>query len=147
MTRPPTRLVFVYGTLRRGEVRDINRLQPTPRWVGQGSVAGLLYDLGDYPGLLLTPDASDSRVHGEVYDVAPELERQLDVIEEVWPQSTGEYVRREVPVWMDVEPGNRDLGHPQELICLLYEISPDRITRKPVIAHGDWVRRVSSRAP
>lgn len=148
MTSPLLRFVFVYGTLRRGEVRDINRLRPTPRWVGRGSVAGVLYDLGEYPGLLLqSPEAPHGRVHGEVYEVAAELERQLDVIEEVWPQSTGEYVRREVPVRMDREAGSSGPACPPELTCLLYEIAPDRAAGKPVITSGDWVSRVPSRAP
>ncbi len=34
--------VFVYGTLRRGEVNDITRLRPAPRFVGDAHVAGLL---------------------------------------------------------------------------------------------------------
>ena len=38
--------VFVYGTLRRGEANDINRLRPPPRYLGQARTRGTLYALG-----------------------------------------------------------------------------------------------------
>ena len=50
---PATRYVFVYGTLRRGGSNDITRLVPSPRWVGTAQVAGQMYNLGAYPGLVL----------------------------------------------------------------------------------------------
>ncbi len=152
MSALQSRHVFVYGTLRRGEVRDINRLQPAPRWVGQGRVAGVLYDLGSYPGLVLqppgempsnTPSAASHGPHvvGEVYSITPELERQLDAIEEVWPQQTGEYIRREVPVMMTREATAAADAFPQVLVCLLYEIAAGHTVGKPRVASGDWVRR------
>jgi len=129
MTPPATRYVFVYGTLRKGEERDINRLRPAPQWVGRAQVAGVMHHLGSYPGLVL---GGTGVVRGEVYAVSPELERVLDEIEEVWPQQTGEYTRREVMVQLDTTPA-------RELLCVLYEISPERTRGKPVIASGDWV--------
>ncbi|MBA3594271.1 MAG: gamma-glutamylcyclotransferase [Polaromonas sp.] len=132
MTTLAPRHVFVYGTLRRGDVRDITRLQPAPQFVGVGSVAGLLYDLGPYPGLLL---GGEGRVTGEVYAISAELERLLDEIEEVWPQQSNEYFKREVAVRMDTAPTG---GGPA---CLVYEINPDRLAGCPVIAGGDWRRR------
>jgi len=144
------RHVFVYGTLRRGEERDINRLQPAPRWVGQASVAGTLHHLGSYPGLVL---GGQALVRGEVYEISLELERQLDEIEEVWPQPSGEYIRREVPVALDHSPADQSdhqaahqAASPQQtepgtVICLLYELAPGRARDKPVIAGGDWTQR------
>ena len=129
MTAPATRHVFVYGTLRKGEERDINRLRPAPQWVGRAQVAGVMHHLGSYPGLVL---GGTGVVRGEVYAVSPELERVLDEIEEVWPQQTGEYTKREVMVQLDTTPA-------RELLCVLYEISPERTRGKPVIASGDWV--------
>ncbi|SDM74026.1 gamma-glutamylcyclotransferase [Polaromonas sp. JS666] len=129
MTPSATRHVFVYGTLRKGEERDINRLRPAPQWVGRAQVAGVLHHLGSYPGLVL---GGTGVVHGEVYAVSPELERVLDEIEEVWPQQTGEYTKCEVAVQLDTMP-------PRELLCVLYEISLERTRGKPVIAGGDWV--------
>ncbi len=158
MSPQPLRHVFVYGTLRRGEERDINRLQPAPRWVGQASVAGTLHHLGAYPGLVL---GGRGLVRGEVYEISPELERQLDEIEEVWPQQSGEYIRREVLVALDPPPDHRppdeladQSGHhlsqprqdgPGTVVCLLYEIAPGRIHGKPVIVGGDWTQARAER--
>lgn len=132
MPASATRHVFVYGTLRRGDVRDITRLQPSPQFAGMGSVAGVLYDLGPYPGLVL---GGEGRVLGEVYAISAELERQLDEIEEVWPQQTGEYSKREVAVRLD---GAASSTGP---VCLVYEINAARLAGCPVISGGDWRHR------
>ena len=130
-SRPSTqaeRHVFVYGTLRRGQANDINRLQPAPRYLGPARLRGTLYDLGPYPGVLL---GGAGEVQGEVYVVTPALERQLDVIEEVAPVPSGEYRRRCV----EVEVAG------QRLRCLVYEIDPQRVQGRAVIASGDWAQR------
>ena len=120
------RYVFVYGTLRRGEVRDINLLQPAPIFIGNSQVNGTLHDLGSYPGVRL---GGGQWVQGEVYQITPELERQLDDIEEVWPQQTGEYVRREVVVPCAGVA----------LTCLVYEVAEVRTQGCSEIESGDWV--------
>ena len=129
MPRPALRHVFVYGTLRQGEARDITRLLPAPRWVGRACVPGVLYHLGAYPGLTL--DAQGS-VHGEVYEISPELESLLDEIEEVWPQQSGEYCKRQRLVQLEETV--------EDIVCMVYEIALDRIHGMPVIGCGDWVR-------
>lgn len=120
--------VFVYGTLRRGEQRDINRLLPAPVFMGDGEISGTLYDLGSYPGLRL---GGTQWVQGEVYQIAPELERQLDEIEEVWPQPNGEYAKTTVVVHCAGAV----------LTCLIYEVTVARFRGCPVIASGDWLNR------
>jgi len=141
MTEKPAcnaRLVFVYGTLRRGGANDITRLQPAPAWVGLARVNAVMYHLGHYPGVLL---GGRAQVVGEVYQISPALERQLDVIEEVWPQPTGEYVKREV--WVEPWPG---LALPAREVavagwrCLMDEVNPARAVGCPVIADGDWIK-------
>lgn len=132
--QPAPRHVFVYGTLRRGDVRDINRLIPPPRFVGFASTPGQLYHLGSYPGIVL---GGETTVFGEVYAITPALERVLDEIEEVWPQDTGEYRKRDVVVRM-ASPSPE-----ATLVCLLYEIAPARVIGKMVIEEGDWVRHVA----
>ena len=122
------RYVFVYGTLRNGQERDIHRLQPKPVFVGDGQINGTLYDLGSYPGVRL---GGLEWVQGEVYQITLELERQLDEIEEVWPQQTGEYAKREVVV--------QCAG--QALTCLVYEVSEVHAQCPAVIESGDWVNR------
>ena len=122
------RCVFVYGTLREGQERDINRLKPAPVFLSNGQINGILYDLGSYPGVRL---GGVRWVKGEVYHIIPELERQLDEIEEVWPNQTGEYARCEVLV--------QCAG--QEVNCLVYEVAWQRTQGRAVISSGDWVNR------
>ena len=129
-TREPIRYVFVYGTLRSGQERDINRLQPTPLVIGNAQVKGTLYNLGSYPGLRLK---GEQLVQGEVYQITPELERQLDEIEEVWPQPNGEYAKREITL----------ACQGVELTCLVYEVSDARSQGCGVIESGDWVKSCS----
>ncbi len=120
--------VFVYGTLRYGEVNDINRLQPAPRPVGLARIRGALYDLGPYPGVVL---GAEGWVEGEVYVITPELEALLDRIEEVAPVPSGEYQRRHVEV---------DING-QHLRCLVYEIAAQRVAGRPRITSGNWRQR------
>lgn len=148
MSLSSARLVFVYGTLRSGEPRDINLLRPAPRWVGQGSLPGILYDLGAYPGMRLI--AGCDVVRGEVYAISAELERQLDEIEDVWPQQSGEYAKREVVLRLDrpslpssVFNFSKD---EVQVSCLVYEIAPERTRGRPVIASGDWVQHRMTKA-
>ena len=66
--------LFTYGTLTSGDAA--NRLLQGCERVGQGVVRGTLYDLGDYPALLL---GGDDSVPGVVWrcpaDRLPELDR------------------------------------------------------------------------
>ncbi|MCJ0763731.1 gamma-glutamylcyclotransferase family protein [Variovorax terrae] len=122
----PPRHVFVYGTLRRGGDNDMTRLAPAPRFVGAATIQGVMYHLGRYPGVTL---GGARAVQGEVYEIEPALERVLDEIEELSPLPSSEYFKRIVPVqvmgrWLD---------------CIVYEINPDHVHGRPVIAGGDWV--------
>jgi len=123
---PTARHVFVYGTLRRGGSNDISRFSPAPQHVGDGEIAGTLFDLGAYPGAVL---GGEGRIRGEVYRVTRAVEAQLDVLEEVKPDGSGEYIRREVMV----KVAGRLID------CLVYEIHPSRTAGKPIIASGDWM--------
>ncbi len=123
-----TRHVFVYGTLRRGERNDIARYRPLPLFVGTASVDGRLYDLGAYPGIVL---GEGGRVVGEVYRITAQVEAELDVLEEVKADGSGEYRKEDVLV---VVGG-------QALHCLVYEIHPERLVGRCVIASGDWRAR------
>ncbi|KAF0137125.1 MAG: AIG2 family protein [Rhodospirillaceae bacterium] len=127
MTGSDTRHVFVYGTLRRGEVNDITRLQPAPRYLGIASIPGEMYHLGDYPGVVL---GGSGRVQGEVFAIVAELEHQLDAIETIEPAHCSEYVRRQV----ELRVGDRTLQ------CLVYEVRPHCVRGRPRIVDGDWVR-------
>ena len=121
------RHVFVYGTLRRGDDNDITRLSPAPHWVGEARIRGTMYHFGRYPGVVL---GGSAEVTGEVYEISPALERVLDEIEELYPQQTNEYFKREIRV----QVAGRSLE------CIVYEINPALLEGKPVISGGDWVR-------
>jgi gamma-glutamylcyclotransferase (GGCT)/AIG2-like uncharacterized protein YtfP len=127
---PAPRHVFVYGTLRAGGSNDIARYRPPPEHVGDGTVAGTLYDLGAYPGAVLGGEVC---IRGEVYRITPAVEAELDRLEGVADDDSGEYIKRERAVVVDG----------QTLACLVYEIHPDRVKGRPVIASGDWFRRDS----
>ncbi|MEJ7688367.1 MAG: gamma-glutamylcyclotransferase family protein [Variovorax sp.] len=130
--RAAARHVFVYGTLRKGERNDITRYLPMPRHVADGHIAGTLYDLGSYPGVVL---GGPGRVAGEIYAIASNVEAQLDLLEEVQPDGSGEYIKREVAVTVGDD----------RLACLVYEIHPGRIEGRTVVAGGDWRARIPQR--
>jgi gamma-glutamylcyclotransferase (GGCT)/AIG2-like uncharacterized protein YtfP len=119
-------LVFVYGTLRVGQLNDINLKTPQPLFVGMAKVKGQLYSRGWYPGIRL---GGDQWVVGEVYDISPELLAQLDVLEEVAPVPSGEYQRLNTLV----------LCGEKQLLCEIYELSTDFAKRSQVLDQGNWL--------
>jgi gamma-glutamylcyclotransferase (GGCT)/AIG2-like uncharacterized protein YtfP len=64
--RPPR--LFVYGTLRRDPSHQMfHLLAKYGRFVGDATVSGHLFDLGEYPGMVTSDDSG--RVVGELYEV------------------------------------------------------------------------------
>ncbi len=62
--------LFVYGTLRRVSPHPMARfLAERARFIGEATVAGRLYDLGHYPGML-EADAAADLVMGDVYELS-----------------------------------------------------------------------------
>lgn len=129
----PLRHVFVYGTLRRGGINDINRLHPPPRFVGAAQVRGALYRLGAYPGMTL---GGNEWVQGEVYAIDPALEPALDEIEDLGAHPTDEYVKRQISV---------NVGG-QCLECLVYEINPRYAIPALRVKEGDWMKAIATAA-
>lgn len=76
-------LVFVYGTLTRDSGNDTSLfLAQNAFCSGQGFVRGRLYNLGSYPGMVLS-EAPDETVRGELYEIAGERrEAVLDRLDE-----------------------------------------------------------------
>ena len=95
-------LLFVYGSLLSRVRHPMGaRLRREARLLGEGTIAGRLYSLGRYPGLVETAGGSH-RVHGEVYDLkrpAPTL-AWLDSYEGIVPgkRERSPYERVERPV-------------------------------------------------
>ncbi len=116
------RYLFIYGTLlpeyAPGEIAGtVNRLS----CLGEASVPGRLYDLGEYPGAVLDPSAK-TKIFGRVYELPDEADtlRALDSHEEFYPNDLGKslFVRKRatvtlnnsesLPCWVYVY--NRDIG-------------------------------------
>jgi gamma-glutamylcyclotransferase (GGCT)/AIG2-like uncharacterized protein YtfP len=67
MNRPGN--LFVYGSLRPEVKNKWSRfLSESGKRIGSCSAPGILYDLGDYPALVLSVDGGD-RVQGETYEI------------------------------------------------------------------------------
>lgn len=124
-------LVFVYGTLRRGGLRAMPAVFPGAKLVGTATVRGRLYDLGEYPGLLL--GASASRVAGEVYEVDDETLGEMDAVE-----ASDDYRRRRVEVSLDAGVSSA---------CWVYvgEREPEFYSRHSLIASGDWIAHAATK--
>jgi gamma-glutamylcyclotransferase (GGCT)/AIG2-like uncharacterized protein YtfP len=115
-------LVFVYGTLRRGDARAMSIRFPDSKFIADAKVSGSLYDLGAYPGLLL--NESDSLVVGEVYEVDDEILKRLDDFE-----ASSNYRRKQFEI---------SLGASRKL-CWTYEPEPEFYSLRTLITSGDWI--------
>jgi gamma-glutamylcyclotransferase (GGCT)/AIG2-like uncharacterized protein YtfP len=130
--------VFVYGTLRAGEINDIAEAAARhdiaePTLLGEATVRGHLFDFGTYPGLV--PDEAGVPVRGEVYEIAPDLIAVLDEIEEIYPGVEGLFVAREVTLEVD---GTL-------MACRYYPVTKSAAKGLPEIRSGDWVAHRRSR--
>ncbi|TKC82659.1 gamma-glutamylcyclotransferase [Trinickia terrae] len=124
--------VFVYGTLRAGEINDIGRAAARhgiaePRFIGAAAVSGQLYDFGNYPGLV--PYEVAASVRGDVYQIDSALVPVLDEIEEVYPGVEGLFRARQAMVAVDG----------REYACLFYPVAPGAAAGRLRIESGDWV--------
>jgi gamma-glutamylcyclotransferase (GGCT)/AIG2-like uncharacterized protein YtfP len=124
--------VFVYGTLRAGEINDIGKAAARhgiagPTLLGSASVRGHLFDFGKYPGLVL--DEAGTPVRGDVYEIDSALIDVLDEIEEVYPGVEGLFVAHEVSV---------ALGG-ATMTCRFYPVTKNAVKGLPEIRSGDWV--------
>jgi gamma-glutamylcyclotransferase (GGCT)/AIG2-like uncharacterized protein YtfP len=115
-------LVFVYGSLRRGGAGAMSLRFPDSKFIAEAKVGGSLYDLGAYPGLLLSE--SDSLVTGEVYEVDDKLLNELDAFE-----ASSDYRRKQVEI---------SLGT-QRRMCWVYEPDPESYSLRTLIPSGDWM--------
>lgn len=115
-------LVFVYGSLRSGSPHSMTKRFPHSRFVAEAKVSGSLYDLGEYPGLLLND--LNSQVIGEVYEIDDELLNELDDFE-----ASSNYLRKQV----EVSVGN------DRRKCWTYQPDPDFYSLSKVITSGDWL--------
>ncbi len=129
--------VFVYGTLRTGEINDIEAAArrhglPAPRWVaGLLAAPGRLYDFGPYPGMVASEaeahgNTPETQVWGDVYAIDARLIPVLDDIEEI---HNGLFLKREIA--LEHEGRRYD--------CLFYPVGADSVVQLPRIESGDWI--------
>ena len=86
--------LFVYGTLKRGHNR--HQLLVNEEFVGEAMTEPdyRLVQFDDYPGLIVSDDMTLAyAVQGELYRVAPQTMRQIDIVEGV---DEGLFARRPV---------------------------------------------------
>lgn len=97
-------LLFVYGTLRLAENPISQELNPVSKRLGTAHVCGKLFDLGSYPGIILSHDLKD-KVWGEVLALAcPKKSLTLiDQYEGVFPDPESEYRRQVTDVIFERE--------------------------------------------
>lgn len=120
MTAPAPTLLFVYGTLRRGEPAHGLLVDARPFGVARTEPRFDLLDLGEYPGLVR---AGSTSVVGELYAVDERLLATLDEYEGV-PEP---YVRELV----SLDDGRRAIAY----------VLVRRPADAPRIASGDWLGR------
>lgn len=126
MARTEPRHIALYGSLRRGESAYAGlRLEELLRYRGPCRLTGILYDLGDYPGIV----EGAGVVHGEVFEiVAPHALQVLDAFEDCNPgrPEAGLYRREAVT-----------LAAPRMRVWVyLYNRPVDTAVR---IETGDWI--------
>lgn len=124
--------VFIYGTLRAGEINDIGGAAArhgiaAPQFVGRAAVAGRLYDFGDYPGLV--QDEAAGPVRGDVYAIEDALVPVLDAIEGVQAGVDSLFKSRAI----SVPVAGRMLA------CFFYPVEHASVEGRPRIEAGDWI--------
>ncbi|MBV8172664.1 MAG: gamma-glutamylcyclotransferase [Candidatus Eremiobacteraeota bacterium] len=125
-----TDLVFVYGLLKRGF--SLHHHMSLGVFIGSATVAGKLYSLGHYPGLV----EGTGKVHGEVYrfaDVAVALE-VLDEVEGYDPLNPdeSEYLRVVKLAEMDAKSARPSVW------CYVHNAP---IAGRTLIQSGTWSQR------
>ena len=128
-SRVSEHVVFVYGTLRRGGVREMERSFPGSVYLGAGRVRGRLYDLGKYPGLVLDERAGE--VVGELYLVSGEMLAAIDKLEDYRAEDSfaSLFVRKRADV----------VGEEGTRRCWVYVWNRQVGPRLATVDTGDWL--------
>ncbi|MGA7811756.1 gamma-glutamylcyclotransferase family protein [Caballeronia sp.] len=128
--------VFIYGTLRAGEINDISRAAErhgiaAPEFVGVSEINGRLYDFGQYPGLVL--DATAGPVIGDVYRIDDALIPVLDGIEMIVPGVEGLYRVETVQAAVEIDQRR------EVIECMTYPVAEKSVKGCRFIEGGDWI--------
>ena len=93
-----THLLFVYGTLLQPCNGLAQYLISNSTYLNTGYVKGTLYDIGEYPGLIINEEPG--RVYGSIYEISDEALKQIDDYEGYGPDQDEPnlYIRLMMPV-------------------------------------------------
>lgn len=127
--------LFVYGTLQAGHAPpEIAHAVEGFRHVGKGSITGTLYHLGEFPGAIISSEAS-GKISGEVVELPadPNVIAHLDDYEGFYPDAPDEslFVRISQPVLLDSG---------ETLRCWIYVYNRDPGSA-PVVPDGRFVQK------
>ena len=97
--------LFVYGTLRKGYGNELHKLiARNSEFIGLANYQGKMFNIGEYPGIVPSDDASD-KVVGELYKLTNPLRlvKILDEYEEFYPENESEsvFLRKDIQVEVD----------------------------------------------
>jgi len=151
----PSNYLFAYGTLMAAVGRfapsglgaaERTRLAREGRLVGGAMMAGRLYDLGSYPGLVdgTVGDSSAVMVHGELWWLAEPAATftwldQYEGIDAARPEA-GEYRRVVRPlVGPLVWPSHAKQVHAEDVEAAWVYLYTGDVTSARLIARGDWL--------
>ncbi|MFI5297215.1 MAG: gamma-glutamylcyclotransferase [Polyangiales bacterium] len=138
MRLPRTVRLFVYGSLMAGQpANGLLRAMRGAKRIGSATVRGTLFDLGDYPGIVLD-DVAPTRVAGEVWEFAfsPTLFVALDEYEG--------YVRSSPKSSLFSRVRKRVLLGRESTVAWLYVLTK-RDPKWKAIDAGDWGGRQRER--
>ena len=116
-----TDYIVVYGLLKSMYDNDAAKMVRSHcEAIGEGTLPGYLYDLGNYPGVIFDEESS-STVYGEVFKIIKDKEKLiqfLDDFEGVGSQfkSPNEYRKEVIPV-------QTEMGEIQAW-CYIYNLDP-----------------------
>lgn len=103
----------------------------------QVTFTGTLYDLGDFPGVVLEP--ATGTVHGELYAVSDRaLFDDLDDFEQFRPHAPEPFNPRTGLGSLYLRRSLALDGLSAEIY--LWNLAGDRIAPGPIIASGDWIK-------
>lgn len=126
--------VFVYGTLLSG--LSNSALLNDAKFIGEGTMSGVMYDLGSFPGV----NYGLGVIHGEVYDVDELTLGDLDYLEGYDTQNVDSslYVRNVTDITLENGRIIRDV--------FVYIYNKDLSgSGYPVIENGDYKEYVASK--
>ncbi|OOQ61825.1 gamma-glutamylcyclotransferase family protein [Mucilaginibacter pedocola] len=134
--KTPPHLLFVYGTLLQPGNEFADYLNQHCKFITRGKLKGILYDIGEYPGLILND--TTGYVFGNIYQIDKEdVLKELDIYEGVGPdeEQPNLYLRLSLPI-------ETDSGSMQAWVYV-YNRPIDRL---PVIASGNYAEYLKFKA-